>query len=224
MIWHLGHSGWAIKTMHHLLIFDYFLTSNWGRPDEPSLDNGFIVPKQLANEHVTVLCTHEHGDHYDAGIFEWRETLKDVRFVLGLEPPGRDKDEYLYAAPRKEYDLGDMKLTTIEANDAGVGFLVEVDGLTLFHAGDHANGRVDLKGTFPVEIDWLADEVLGKEKTIDVAFFGIRGCSLGDPVSVQEGVLYAAKKLAPPFPDAHACRDVDPQLRDLRRRSPQAGL
>lgn len=77
--------------------------------------------------------------------------------------------------------------------DAGVGYLIEVDGLTIFHAGDHANGEVGLHAEYTDEIDYLA----GLGKSIDMAFLPITGCSLGNPESVREGVYYALEKLQP---------------------------
>ena len=63
VIWYLGHSGWAIKTLNNFLIFDYF---NRDRdPAAPALCNGRINCEEIAGENVTVFVSHEHGDHFD---------------------------------------------------------------------------------------------------------------------------------------------------------------
>ena len=192
IIWHLGHSGWAIKTQKHLLIFDYFTDTNFPLPTDASLASGYIVPDDIEEENVTVFVTHHHTDHFDPTIFDWQNDVSNIEYVLGFQPRQID-NEYTFIGPRTERILADMKVSTIESNDTGVGFLVEVDGLVIFHAGDHANGFMDMSGTYTPEIDALAD----KNMNIDLAFFPVVGCRLGTPESVQLGVHYAIEKLKP---------------------------
>jgi ankyrin repeat protein len=192
IIWYLGHSAWAIKTQNHLLIFDYFEYPNRARPLNASLASGYIIPSEIKDENVTVFVSHHHGDHYDPRIFEWRKEMSDIEYVFGFRPRGIE-EEYIYTGPRTESDVEDMKVHTIRSNDAGVGFLIEVDGLTILHPGDHANGNMDMSGNYTPEIDALATI----SDDIDLAFFAILGCSLGTPESVQLGVHYAIQQLKP---------------------------
>lgn len=134
VLWYLGHCGWACKTKSSFLIFDYW--ENGPEPDQPCLANGHIDPEELEGLDVYVFASHEHGDHFDPTIFWWHRVHENVTYVLGWEPP--KAPEYVYTAPRTTNKIGGMTVTTIDANDAGVGFLVEVDGLKLYHAGDHA--------------------------------------------------------------------------------------
>ena len=189
VVWYLKNSGWAVRTNRHVLIFDYFASQPF--PDEQSLANGRIIPDDLANEEVLIFSSHEHGDHYDSTMFAWRDQIPKITYIFGHQPPGRTGYEYM--APRTERTFGNVKVQTIRATDAGVGFLVEVDGVVIYHAGDHANGVVGLHAPYTDEIDYLA--ALGK--SIDLAFMPISGCSLGTPESVKEGVYYALRKLQP---------------------------
>lgn len=206
-VWSLGHSGWAVKTKGHLLVFD---AGAMGRnPDQPSLRNGSINPAELAGENVAVFASHEHGDHYDPAIFAWKEQIPRVRYLLGFRPrptptpvPGRDQaqaqlqirpTDYEYLPPGQTKSIGDMKVTTIESNDSGVGFLVEVDGVTIFHAGDHANRYRDMSGPFRPQIDAL----VAKGTRPDLAFLPVSGCNFGDQVAVKTGVEYQLARLQP---------------------------
>lgn len=186
---YLCHSGWSVRTAHHFLIFDYNEMS--GRPDEPCLANGFIVPEEIKDLPVTVFSTHEHGDHYDTVIFNWREKVPDITYVLGHQPT--DQTGYEHIAPRDSRMIGDIKVTTINSTDAGVGYVVEVDGLTIFHAGDHSSGTVDLPEPFRTEIAFIADNC----PRPDLAFLPISGCSLGTPESVKAGAYYTIDRLKP---------------------------
>ena len=190
VIWFLGHSGWAVKTENHLLVFDYFTEGE--APTVPGLCNGYINPAEIAAYKVDVFASHHHGDHYSPVIFEWSEQVPDVTYFLGLRPR-EEVPPYVFMPERMTETFGDMKLTTIHSTDAGVGLVVEVDGLTIFHAGDHANGRIGLMDEFTDEIDWLAEQGIRP----DICFMGIRGCSLGAPDEVKEGIYYTLEKLDP---------------------------
>ncbi|MBN2171693.1 MAG: ankyrin repeat domain-containing protein [Candidatus Krumholzibacteriota bacterium] len=218
VVWYMGHSGWAVKTRRHLLVFDYW--PNGPDPAHAGLRNGRIAPAEIAGEDVIVLVSHEHSDHYDPVIFTWREQVPEIRYLLGCRPEG-EAPEYVFLAPRMAERVGDLRIRTITSTDLGVGTVVEVDGLVLFHAGDHANGALEgFDPLFQGEIDWLAEAGVRP----DIAFLGIRGCSLGRPASVARGVRYMLETLKPRVfvpqhvgldtPESHAfiaeCRDEFP--------------
>ena len=189
-IWFLGHSGWAIRTKNHVLIFDYWPLGE--TPSKPGLRNGWINPAELSGRKVAVFASHFHQDHYVPAIFGWKDQVQDITYFLGLKP--RDAvPAYEYMEGRNENQCGDIKLTTIPSTDAGVGMVIEVDGLTIFHAGDHTNGRNALMGEFSNEIDFLRDKGIQP----DICFMGILGCSLGNPAQVKDGVIYALETLKP---------------------------
>lgn len=187
--WYLGHSGWAIKTQNHFLVFDYYKTDKG--PDEPLLANGFINPEEIKDLNVTVMASHAHGDHYSPSIFEWKKDVKNINYVMGFKP--EKVDGYKYIGPREKKKIGDMKILTIESNDSGVAFFVVVDGVKIFHSGDHANRKQDFSGPFAKEIDFLAEHNLKP----DFFFAPISGCGFGDLEAVKKGVYYTVKKLSP---------------------------
>jgi ankyrin repeat protein/L-ascorbate metabolism protein UlaG (beta-lactamase superfamily) len=189
VIWFLGHSGWAVKTRNHLLILDYF--SQGEDPTSPGLCNGHVNPAEIGDQKVAVFASHHHGDHFTPAVFDWREQVDDITYFLGLEP--ENAPPYEFMPERMEKFFGDLKVTTIHSTDAGVGMVIEVDGLTIFHAGDHANGRIGLMDEFTDEIDFLA----GKGIRPDICFMGILGCSLGRPDEVKEGIYHTLKTLEP---------------------------
>jgi len=189
IVWYLGHSGWAVKTENHFLVFDYHNRDR--EPAAPGLCNGFINPGELAGEKVTVFVSHEHGDRYDPAIFEWRENLDDVAYVLGCQP--EDVPPYRFIGGREVREIRGMTVTTIESNDTGVGFLIEADGMVIYHAGDHANRYRDFSGPYKAEIEWLAE----KGVRPDLAFMPISGCGFGDQEAVKAGVHYTIETLEP---------------------------
>ena len=185
---YLGHSGWAVKTQNHLLIFDY-----WKRdaaPDEPALANGAITPLELRDLDVTVFASHAHDDHYMPAIFAWRKALPRIAYIMGFTP--ENAEGYTLLPNREKKEINGLEIIAIESNDGGQGYFVKVDGVTIFHPGDHANRQRDFSGPFKKEIDFLADQGL----KADILFAPVSGCGFGDIVSVKKGVYYTVDRLS----------------------------
>ncbi|MFH1689999.1 MAG: ankyrin repeat domain-containing protein [Candidatus Eisenbacteria bacterium] len=199
-LWYLGHCGWAVKTEEHFLIFDYWSGAG-APPATPCITNGHIDPSELSDEHVYVFVTHEHGDHYDPVIHEWSDALDNVTYVYGFRPEltpqyrtaEYDGPEYEYVGPREYCELDGLKIRTVRANDGGVGFLIEVDGLSLYHAGDHAGWADGERDGFFGEIDYLAPHTEG----LDLAFLNVTGCHSHDPDRLLEGNVYTLDVMNP---------------------------
>jgi len=191
-IWFLGHSGWAIKTQNNFLIFDYFCNTWDRKPGDSCLASGFIIPEQIKNMPVTVFATHAHGDHYDQNIFNWKNSISDIEYVLCWNQNTNGND-YTLIPIHEEQTVRDMNVYVNYSTDLGGGYVIEVDGLVLFHMGDHANGEDKLMTAFTDEIDLVAE----RNKDIDIVFGGIRGCSLGRPEQVKQGIYYTLDKLQP---------------------------
>jgi uncharacterized protein len=187
-VWYLGHSSMAVQTQNNLLIFDYF--ENGRGADSPCLANGNICPEELADQKVTVFASHVHGDHYDPVIFDWREQVKDITYVLGFKPDDENVPAHESIGPRESKKFGDVTVHTIASNDSGVGFMIEVDGLTVFHAGDHANRQRDLSGNYCPEIEYLV--AAGYHP--DLTMLPTTGCNFGDQVAVRTGIDYTLEK------------------------------
>jgi L-ascorbate metabolism protein UlaG (beta-lactamase superfamily) len=140
-IWYLGHCGYAIKTPNHLLVFDYIELEE--DPSDRGLDRGFVDPLEIADQNVTVFVTHSHVDHYDKIILSWQDKIQKIRYVFGWqmdEGPGR----YSLPGPRDELQIEGLRIYTVNSHHSGVpevAFLVQADGLTLFHGGDY-QGRM----------------------------------------------------------------------------------
>ena len=184
IVWYLGHMGWAVRTANHFMVFDY--DGRGVPPDEPSLANGSINPAEIKDLSTTVFITHGHTDHYAAAAFDWKKTVKNITYVAGFKPEG--KEGYMFMAPRETKTLGGLDITTTMANDEGVGFFVKVDGVTIFHSGDHA-AWTGGEENFTPEIDFLA----GRGLRADLLFMPVSGTN--DP-AMNQGVHYAMTQLS----------------------------
>jgi len=184
---YLYNSGFAVETANHLCIFDYW------KDGKASIKDLLCIEKK-----VIVFVSHSHGDHYNPEIFKWLETNPDIDYVLssGIRPGF--KSEKLHSMGRyKELVLDDVRIKSFGSTDMGVSFLVAVDSITLFHAGDlnwwhwfdeTEKYNRDMATRFKGEIGRI------KEEKIDIAFFPV------DPRlrdSYRLGVEYFMKEVKP---------------------------
>ncbi len=146
IVWYLGHCGFAVKTKNYFLIFDY---RPWPPvPDKLSLNKGFIDPEEIKDLKVRVFVSHSHADHYDPVIFEWEKTVKDIKYFFGWKAFEHSLYNYL-PAPIASMKSDDMEIFTINSHHSGVpevAYLVNVDGLAIYHAGDC---KADYEADFP---------------------------------------------------------------------------
>lgn len=161
ILWYLGHSGVAVKTRDHLLIFDYWNYSQ--QPDEPSLANGHISIDEIKDQNVTVLVTHNHIDHHDSIIYYWQEAIPNITYVFGwTDTVGT---EYARIGPRENRKIGDIEVKTIQspdAEEAGGTFVIRVDGLVIFHQGGYSHDTTQYE-LFKKDVQYLGEIARGAD-------------------------------------------------------------
>jgi L-ascorbate metabolism protein UlaG (beta-lactamase superfamily) len=155
-IWYLFHSGWAVRTQKHFLIFDYW--ENFTEGATLTLENGFINPKEIADQNVIVFISHAHTDHYDPVILSWKDKIPNITYVWGW-PEETESKKYYFDSARKVINIGDLKVYNIHHEFDGIpesAFLINVDGLWIFHAGDHGHSKGESNEIFKNNIEYLA--------------------------------------------------------------------
>jgi len=169
---YLFHSGWAVKTQNHLLVFDY--TEPLPPPGRSASVARSIEPAELADRNVTVFISHRHSDHFDPEILKWRTVIKNIRYVWGWEGEGSPEDVHF---GRERQTVADRGLEVLNIYHEGDGipessFLVRVDGLTIFHAGDHGSNRGTKDPVFGGNIRYLAQQAPGLDLMFTPTFGG----------------------------------------------------
>ena len=166
-IWYLFHSGFAVRTAGHVLIFDYWRQ----RPKGKGFESGVVNPDDLKEDDVIVFASHRHGDHYNRDNLSLGKTIPKLRLVLSDDiraVPGA-----LMIGAGKTESQSDFTVQTLKSNDEGVAFVVDVDGLCIYHAGDlnwwHWEGEpddynADMAASYKAQIALLSG------RRIDAAF------------------------------------------------------
>jgi L-ascorbate metabolism protein UlaG (beta-lactamase superfamily) len=163
-ITYLYNSGFKVETKNHVLIFDYW-QGNIGEND------------LRTNKKVIVLSSHSHGDHFNDVILSWMEINPDIKYILSsdIEVDVNNCNINKLSA-YEELTVGEVYIKAYGSTDIGVSFLVKVDGINIFHAGDlnwwHWKG--DPEDENERAEHWFIEKVLKlKGEKIDIAFFPV---------------------------------------------------
>ena len=175
------HSGFAVSSGDVLLVFDYWRGMGGKFPEALG-----IMPETLARyNQVYVFISHEHEDHYDGLVYTW-DQYAPVTYVIADTLPEKARGHRM--AKGGELTLSErVHVKAFGSTDAGVSFLVTLDGMKFFHAGDlnfwHWREVSNARQIQEADEDFKAEVKDIQGEDIDVAFF---------PVDPRMGMLFDA--------------------------------
>ena len=176
------HSGFSISCEKVLLIFDYWLGENGEVPEDKRITPEFLA----AFEEIYVFVSHEHPDHLDPVIYEWRGSVPGIVYIVSSDVPVGTRGKRM--APGDTMTLSDhVTVKAFDSTDLGVSYLVNVDGIKLFHAGDlnfwHWREESTARQIEEADAAFRAAVEPISRETVDVAFF---------PADPRQGLLFDA--------------------------------
>ena len=172
----LAHSGFLIELSQVNLLFD------WWKGD---------LPPFPAEKPLLVFVSHGHEDHFNPQIFALDDGARDVRFLLGkgihLGRGSMARWGVSEATARKcrlvrggdDFEpIPGVRVEALRSTDAGVAYLVKVEGKTLYHAGDlnwwHWEGETKAdNGTMAANFKAFTEPLRGRR--IDLAMVPLDG-------------------------------------------------
>lgn len=181
-ITYLYNSGFVLELDSCQLIFDFFTG---------------LLP-QLSKPAV-FFVSHSHPDHYSSSIFSYKG--KDTMYVLSGEiPVNKGKNIIKLNEGDCASPLPGIEVKAFGSTDAGVSFMINAEGKTIFHAGDYNFWHWKNESTAEeiAESEELFYKILKtlepyKDK-IDLAFFPIDG-RMGE--GTEEGARIFVETLRP---------------------------
>ena len=154
-LWYLGGfygGGYAVKTKNNLIIFD---ESGIDESPEASLANGNLNPKELEGQKITVLITKAAGLNYEKQVLDLAKKMNDIHWVFDTKPVIKDTvnttNQFHSAVPNKTFNINGITIHTIpvvgrgNGGATGVGYIIEADGIKIFHSGFHVSGYDSLQ-------------------------------------------------------------------------------
>ena len=175
------HSGFSVASGDVLLVFDYWTGKQTRLPESLR-----ITPEYIAGfREVYVFISHDHVDHFDEVVYSW-EQHAPVTYVIASDMDEKAKGRRI--APGGETTLSDrVHVRTYGSTDAGVSFMVTLDGVRFFHAGDlnfwHWREVCSAKQIAMADEDFRTEVMPLQGEDIDVCFF---------PVDPRMGMMFDA--------------------------------
>lgn len=138
---YLHHSGFLAETDRHILLFDYFRDH---APKDGTLEDGVFHSEAYTGKRLVVFVSHHHADHFDPVVFEWAESRPDILYFVGKDVRRIPENTHVFRMRGGDVKTEDgIEVTALRSTDDGVAFVVQVDGVSLYHAGDLNDWRWD---------------------------------------------------------------------------------
>ncbi len=122
----IDHSSFLLETEKSYLLFDYWKGN---------------IPNLNYNKPLYIFSSHSHHDHYSKDIYKLETLCCQVHYILSSDIMEEDQSwkkaesvTFMNAYEKKE--IGSCQIETLLSTDLGVAFMVWVDGLSIYHAGD----------------------------------------------------------------------------------------
>lgn len=140
---YVWHSCFVVELDQTILVFDYFPRDAM---ENITFEGSF--PELDDAKEIYVFASHAHRDHFSLDILRWRERYPKITYILskdirlgraylmrnGIDPSVKKSIQFV--APVSDHEVGSLKVETLRSTDAGVAYVVEAEGLTIYHAGD----------------------------------------------------------------------------------------
>lgn len=174
---YIYHSGFAIEADGFAILVDYY-------KDTGKLpDNGFVHDVLLKRPGTLyVLASHFHPDHFNPDILRWKTVKKEIVYILSkdiLKRGRAGKEDAIYMKKGDVYQDTNLRIEAFGSTDAGISFLMEAEGIRLFHAGDLNNWHWQDESTSEeaaeAEANYLKelDDLVKVTNQLDVAMFPV---------------------------------------------------
>lgn len=175
---YIYHSGFAIETDKVALVIDYYKDTS-----EEHINRGFVHDYLLKRSgELYVLSSHLHPDHFNREIISWKEKCPNIHYIFSkdiLKHQRASQEEAFYLDKGEIYEDEHLVIKAFGSTDAGISFLIKLQGICLFHAGDLNNWHWSEEST-PQEIqqaekDFLSEVSCIQQKypAIDVVLFPV---------------------------------------------------
>ncbi|MGD9569019.1 MAG: MBL fold metallo-hydrolase [Sedimentibacter sp.] len=158
-IYYIYHSCFVVETESSFLIFDYFKNKEDSKGDFDFMELLDNITNSIKT--LYVFSSHGHNDHFNSKIFSWQKKKENTYYIISSDIKLYSRPDNVYTAKKnEEFFINNLKIYTFGSTDEGISFMVHLDDLIIFHAGD---------------LNWWKwmDDTPEEEKEMENAFKGI---------------------------------------------------
>ena len=175
---YIYHSGFAIEADGVTVIIDYYKDSS-----EEVFNKGIVHDYLLGRPgELYVLSSHFHPDHFNREVLLWKAERPDIHYIFSkdiLKHRRATREDATYINKGDVYEDPNIRIEAFGSTDVGISFLIDLQGVRLFHAGDLNNWHWSEEST-PQEIRKAEGDFLAEVKclqqtapSVDVAMFPV---------------------------------------------------
>lgn len=185
--YYVYHSCFILELHSCYMMFDYYKHYNY--KDGQDIDFNSLIENILkSGKAFYIFASHGHGDHFNKKIFEFNSPgtsyilSDDINTNKALNENIHLSNELMnnikFIGSGQSLNLGDLKIKTFSSTDLGLSFIIEVEDITIFYAGDlnwwawpddteeEAKYMEDL-------FKEIVNQIQNADKSIDIAFFPV---------------------------------------------------
>jgi len=178
------HAAFTVSLQKTLLIFSYRQT------DVPQLEEGQrLTDKDFQGfNNILVFVPGATAAHFDKAIFDWKQSFP-ITYILPQDAAKQAPRAANVRACREgdHFTVGHSEVSVYGSTDQGVSFLVQAEGLNIFHAGDlnlwHWREENSLRDIAKSEGAFYEKVAQIPKNIIDISFF---------PLDPRQGGFYDA--------------------------------
>lgn len=185
---YIWHDCFVYDSENIKIVFDFW--------KDPTL-SGQALPSFLscADKPVYVLVSHHHKDHYNKEIFGWQESNPDIRYIVSKDVARHARhiinENSIYSGrkplpgsvtiltPGETYADEFLTVEAFSSTDIGNSYVVIVDGISIFHAGD-LNAWIWKDESTELEVshaimafESILDTIYTRYQSFDIAMFPV---------------------------------------------------
>lgn len=169
---YIYHSGFVIEADRCIVVIDFYkdpadVMSRFSNTDKP----------------LYVLSSHFHPDHFCREIFSWSRRHGNTLYILSKDilrhRRANREDATAWLVKGSVYEDDIIKVNAFGSTDSGISFLINVDGKSIFHAGDlnnwHWRDESSAEEAAKAEAMYLGElrDICKHTDSVDVAMFPV---------------------------------------------------
>ena len=188
-----GHSSYSVETKNHFIVFDYVEDASFKLHGETLHVSQSKINFDNIKKPIMMFNSHTHFDHYNRELNEKLSNNDNIFTIVG--GPIKSLKNTTYLLPGDSINIKDIQIYASTSTDMGVCYLLEVDGIIIYYAGDNidwGDGEITT-ANYLMSMSALYDAL--NDNTINIGFVPV--CNYSEQMydSITDSAIYICREL-----------------------------